>query len=84
MTTIVKLTHNFASNWQRRMEPAESQKSRSREQCPHCGARIASRRLSLSEIMAAAFYGSLLLSITVPAYWATEQWVERQARLMLD
>jgi hypothetical protein len=35
-------------------------------------------------MVAAALCGALLLSVAVPACWATEQWVERQARRMLD
>jgi len=84
MTLIVKPTRNFGSNLWRWTKQAEVSTSTSHEQCSRCGAPIIPHRLSLRELVGGALCGVLLLSIIVPACWATEQWVERQARRLLD
>ncbi len=84
MTRMMKWARSFASNWRRLKEQAEVPKSANREQCPRCGAPIIPLRLTIREIVIAGLCGALFLSVVVPACWATEQWVERQAQRMLD
>lgn len=54
------------------------------DRCPHCGAPIASSRVSLREMAVSAVCGAVLISICIPVILIADQWVEGKAHRVMD
>ena len=52
--------------------------------CPYCCGRVQMPSSTPGEIVGTAICSVLLLAITIPAFWVTEQWIERQSHRFLD
>lgn len=66
------------------MNPSKTEGTPENEACPYCGTRVYAPRTTPKDIAITILCSILLLTIAIPAAWATEQWMEREGQKLVS
>jgi hypothetical protein len=66
------------------MNPPKTEEMAANDACPCCGARVYAPRATAKDVAITILCSILLLAITIPAAWATEQWMEREGQKVVN
>ena len=73
-----------SKNWNSWMNSQKIEVTSKDNACPCCGGPVDTPPSTPSEIAVSVLCLVLLLTIAIPAFWVTEQWIERQGHRVLD
>ena len=78
------LKRDIASRRKEATITVEAQQIEAHDACPLCGGRARSSRPSIREMLLNTVCAGILVAILIPAFWLSEQWLERAGQRAVD